>query len=489
VLRDEDATRGFILIVFEDVKDGTEVVKRISQADEPIAKRLEAELTHSKLQLRTTIEQYEIKQEELRASNEELQAMNEELRSTAEELETGKEELQSVNEELTTVNQELKIKIEELSQANNNFENLMNSTNIGTIFLDRMLKIRLFTPSAQETFNLIPTDLGRPLLDITSRLKDMDLSAEMDRVLKSLLVVEREVRSQTGDSYIMRLAPYRTTEDRIEGLVITLVNVSELATAREDLRRAGEELESRVDERTRDLGSANDALQKEVGVRKRVEEERMELLGQLVSTQEDERRRFARDLHDQLGQQLTSLKMKLESLRSDTENRDQLATALDDLQGIVKQLDSDVDFLAWQLRPVALDDLGLPAALSNYIKQWSEHFEITAEFHAADMNGQRLDPRVETNLYRIAQEALNNCAKHSECSRVDVVLERRVDHVVLIIEDNGVGFDSWVAREGDGKWGLLGMRERAALLDGAIEIESKPKAGTAIYVRVPMISE
>ena len=159
VLREQDTNHGFILVLFERVKDEEQERKaspRISA--EPIAHRLEDELIQAKGQLRATVEQYEVQQEELRASNEELQAMNEELRSAAEELETSKEELQSVNEELTTVNQELKIKIGELSQANNNFQNLMNSTNIGTIFIDRGLRVRQFTPSASEIFNLISSD-------------------------------------------------------------------------------------------------------------------------------------------------------------------------------------------------------------------------------------------------------------------------------------------------------------------------------------------
>jgi signal transduction histidine kinase len=155
------------------------------------------------------------------------------------------------------------------------------------------------------------------------------------------------------------------------------------------------------------------------------------------------------------------------------------------LQRIVKQLDSDVDFLAWQLRPVALDDLGLTAALSNYVRQWSEHFEIPAEFHSDDM-GQRFDPQIETNLYRIAQEALNNSAKHSQCSRAEILLERRHHHLVLILEDNGIGFSPAKPPEGNGQWGLIGMRERVALLNGKIEIESAPKGGTTIYVQVPL---
>jgi two-component system CheB/CheR fusion protein len=439
-----------------------------------------------------TVEQYETQQEELRASNEELQALNEELRnkdlrSTAEELETSKEELQSINEELTTVNQELKIKIEELSLANNNFQNLMNSTNIGTIFLDRTFKVRLFTPSAQQTFNLIPSDIGRPLLDITSRLKDAQFLSEMPSVLQKLGTIEREVKATGGQSYLMRIAPYRTTENRIEGLVITLVEVTELSRAKEDLQQARQDLESRVEERTTELERANEALRTEVAERRRVEEARIELLSQLVTAQEDERRRFARDLHDQLGQQLTALSLKLESLKGEAENRKQLGSMVEGLQKIVGQLDLDVDFLAWQLRPVALDDLGLPAALSNYVKQWSEHFGIPAEFQATNL-GQRFDPRIETNLYRIAQEALNNCAKHSQCKHAEILLERRDHNVVLIIDDDGVGFNPATVEEGDGQWGLLGMRERTALLNGSIEIESgPPKVGTTIYVRVPLV--
>ncbi|HEX8097286.1 MAG TPA: chemotaxis protein CheB, partial [Pyrinomonadaceae bacterium] len=168
VLRDDDATRGFILVIFED---GLGAWRGPDEAlvarGEPMARQLEEELVRSKAQLSLSVEQYELQQEELKASNEELQAMNEELHSSAEELETSKEELQSLNEELTTVNQELKIKIEELSQANNDFRNLMNSTDIGTLFLDRSLRVKLFTPRARDIFNLIPSDAGRPLLDLT----------------------------------------------------------------------------------------------------------------------------------------------------------------------------------------------------------------------------------------------------------------------------------------------------------------------------------
>lgn len=433
VLREEDPSRGFILVVFEtDAITPKNVSKRASaKAAEPSARRLEDELVNLKAQLRATVEQYEVQQEELRASNEELQAMNEELRSSAEELETSKEELQSVNEELSTVNQELKIKIDELSEALNNFSNLMNATNIGTIFVDRHLMIRQFTPTARETFNLIPTDIGRSLTDITSKLKDGDLLRDIELVVDKLQTVEREVKSADHRSYMLRMSPYQTSDNSIDGAVITMVDVTELTRAREQLERASERLEAGVRERTQELAGANIALRKEMGERELVEDARRDLMGQLVSAQEDERRRFALDLHDQLGQGLTALRLKLESMRDQIKNPATLNSGLEELQGVVKQLDADVDFLAWQMRPVALDDLGLAAAVSNYVKEWSRHYGIAAEFRSGTVKEDRFDPRIETNLYRIVQEALNNCAKHAGCKRANVLPRASQGHGYL----------------------------------------------------------
>jgi two-component system CheB/CheR fusion protein len=196
----------------------------------------------SKAQLRSSLEQAELQTEELRASNEELQAMNEELRSAAEELETSKEELQSINEELVTVNQELKVKIEELSQSNNNFQNLINSTDIGTVFLDRGFRVNLFSPATAEIFNLLPSDLGRPLTDITSKLDYGDLLRDVETVLENLQAVQREVRTREGAVYRMTVLPYRTSEDLISGVVVTFVDITKLKTAEEELRQRTDEL-------------------------------------------------------------------------------------------------------------------------------------------------------------------------------------------------------------------------------------------------------
>jgi len=199
---------------------------------EPMVRELEDDLRRTRDQLRTTVEQYETSVEELKASNEELQAINEELRSATEELETSKEELQSVNEELTTLNHELNLKVDELSHANSDLQNLMTSTEIGVVFLDRELNIKRFTPRAQDLFNVIPSDLGRPLAHLTHHLRELPELPELARsVLQTLHVVEREVQTHDGRRYLARVLPYRSIEDRIEGVVLTFIEVSDLRDA------------------------------------------------------------------------------------------------------------------------------------------------------------------------------------------------------------------------------------------------------------------
>ena len=230
-LRDDDPALGYFLIFFEseaqtDSPQASKPLQLVSPVDAPVS-QLEDELSRVRTQLRTTIEQYETHVEEAKAANEELQAMNEELRSAAEELETSKEELQSVNEELTTVNQELKFKIEELALANNDLQNFINSTDIATIFLDRALKVKLFTARTRDVFNLLPGDIGRPLSDITHTLNDPKLHDDLESVLERLQTIEREVGTRDGRSLLMRILPYRTADDRIDGVVLTFLEIRE----------------------------------------------------------------------------------------------------------------------------------------------------------------------------------------------------------------------------------------------------------------------
>ena len=233
---------GYFLVTFDETVEGPPASGKLSTppADGanlvPVVTQLEDELEQTKGQLRLTIEQYETTTEELKASNEELQAINEELRSASEELETSKEELQSLNEELTTINQEYREKIQEVGRANSDLQNLMASTDIGTLFLDRELQIKRYTPQVQELFNVTPADIGRPLQHFTHNLDYARLNDDAEQVLRTLHLVEREVRSRDGRFFLTRLLPYRTLDDRIDGVVLTFVDISERRRAEERLR-------------------------------------------------------------------------------------------------------------------------------------------------------------------------------------------------------------------------------------------------------------
>ena len=219
--------------------------------------------------------------------------------------------------------------------------------------------------------------------------------------------------------------------------------------------------------------------------RKQAEAERArtELLAKLVFAQEDERRRIAREMHDQFGEQLTALALSIGALKQACADQPALSAKVDAVDRVAKQLDKDVDQLVWQLRPTALDDLGLRAALANYIQDWSHRSNIPAQLHTSGLLDDRLAPDVESALYRIAQEALTNVAKHARAGNVEVILERRPDHVLLIIEDDGVGFEGSPGENGQG-FGLMGMHERAALVGASLQIESAPGQGTTILVRM-----
>ncbi|MEW6053177.1 MAG: chemotaxis protein CheB [Nitrospirota bacterium] len=188
---------------------------------------LENELRSTKEYLQATVEQMQTTNEELRSANEELQSTNEELQSTNEELATSKEELQSTNEELVTVNTELQDKIEALVQANSDINNLLASTDIGTIFLDNNLRIKRFTPAMKNFFNLIQEDAGRPISDITSKIPFVNVSQEVRTVLKDLQKREFEVETENSNWYSMRILPYRTIENTIDGVVIAFMDISE----------------------------------------------------------------------------------------------------------------------------------------------------------------------------------------------------------------------------------------------------------------------
>ncbi|MDP3478122.1 MAG: PAS domain-containing protein, partial [Desulfoprunum sp.] len=211
-------------------------------ADAGIA-ALRLELRAKEEYLQSTIEELETSAEELKSSNEEMQSVNEELQSTNEELETSKEELQSINEELATVNNELQTKVADLSQANNDMNNLLAGTGIGTVFVDHSLRILRFTPASTRMINLIVSDLGRPVGHIVSNLVGyVNLVADIQAVLDTLMPREVDVQTTEGKWYTLRIQPYRTIDNVIEGAVITFMDITEMMKIKERLHKANEQL-------------------------------------------------------------------------------------------------------------------------------------------------------------------------------------------------------------------------------------------------------
>lgn len=232
----------YLVLFQEDLYATKEVVEEISSSSESLyIQSLKQELQLQKEFLQDVNEKLETTNEELKSYNEEIQSMNEELQSTNEELETSKEELQSVNEELSTVNSELNTKVMDLSNSNNDMNNLLAGTGIGTIFVDFKLNILRFTPAVSRIINLIISDIGRPVGHIVSNMVNYNsLVCDVQSVLDTLIPKEIEVMTHDSKSYLMRIQPYRTLENVIEGAVISFVDITEMQTIREELNQAKE---------------------------------------------------------------------------------------------------------------------------------------------------------------------------------------------------------------------------------------------------------
>ncbi|MDW7730482.1 MAG: chemotaxis protein CheB [Bacillota bacterium] len=267
-LDEPESLRRFALIIFTEVTmPHKSKVKNKAGHDAASSDRvaeLEEELQQAYQQLKLFREEMQAFQEKNSATNEELQSTNEELQSTNEELTTSKEEMQSLNEELQTVNHELQTKIDELSQANNDMKNLLESTEIATLFLDNTLQVRRFTAKTAKIFKLIPGDVGRLITDIVTKLDYPELEEDAREVLRTLNSKERSI-SATGESWFtVKIMPYRTYEDKIDGLVITFMDITISKKLEAELRQTQAELEKRMVKKDLDLNKAEKRLQAEI---------------------------------------------------------------------------------------------------------------------------------------------------------------------------------------------------------------------------------
>jgi PAS domain S-box-containing protein len=341
--------------------------------------------------------------------------------------------------------------------------------------------------------------VGLPLREAFPEESMQPLIAVFDEVFRSgepRTLREYRLRWQREDGvreeryFDLILQPVREEEGPSEHTLVFSVDVTEGVRARKatdvairEAEQAHALLETRVRQRTAELERTNEALSREVAERKRAEETRTELLSRLASAQEDEQRRLARDLHDQVGQTLTTLTLAVRAAGDAEPLSQQAAARLRDVQRAAERLSRDVHDLAIRLRPTALDDFGLHSAVGQLLLDVSTRASVEVDFQASWLESVRLSPDVETALYRVMQEAITNVARHASARHLSVVLERFDENVIAVVEDDGRGFDA--EQPASGRLGLVGMRERVVLVGGTLEIESAPGHGTTVIARVP----
>ncbi|MGC2637670.1 MAG: CheR family methyltransferase [Acidobacteriaceae bacterium] len=554
-----------------------------------IITQLRQDLTATRFHLQSLIEERDARNQELVSANEEIQSANEELQSTNEELETTKEELQSSNEELQTVNEELQQRNLSLVQASNDLTNLLNSVNIPLLMLTEDLKIRQFTPPMERMLNIRAADIGRSIREIRLQLSVENIEPILLEVLDTLGTREIEVQDREGKWYLLRIRPYRTAENKIEGLVVLLVDIDQLRSSQQDLHVARDFASSVVErvpipvvvlemdysirtvneafmeltqmkeselcgrslpdlvahlwglagfeakleelsdatpgtllefehhsttsqprillirgqalpvdggrallltmeditlrrEAENVLSRQQETLQDEVERQNRTiaraQEQLRELAAHLISVQEEERQRVARELHDDISQRLSLLEILC--ARAEEGQGKQLPTIRQEVQS----LNNEVRAISHRLHPAILNDLGISAALRALVEDFQQREGMPASYSESEIP-ENLPPPAATALYRITQEALRNVSKHAGRTHVKILLDGSDGAVRLQIRDFGNGFDQDNEFPTRGL-GLVSMNERARIAGGTFTVTSSLGNGTMIVVNIPL---
>ena len=427
--------------------------------------KLQRELRAAQQDLQSAVGQLKTSNEELRASHEETMSINEELQSMNEELESSKEELQSVNEELNTVNTQLQTKVGELEIANADLRNLLASNEVATLCLDRAFRIKWFTPAAHRLFNLLPSDIGRPIADLSLGAIDSTLIAQAKTVLQTQAAQSQELDYK--GAYLRRIVPYRADGNQIAGVVITFTDITEAKRAAQEQieakAAANEHLERRVFERTEELGR---------------------LSRELALAEVRERQSIARDLHDGLGQELNAATIKLDALRS-SEMAAPVHPALNEvarlLEGVVREMRS----LTAQLNPPVLEQLGFLPAIEWLSEEMQKiyHLEVTLD---DDAKLKHLDSITASILFRAVRELLINVSRHAKVKSAHIVLRCANDQLTVIVTDQGSGIPASQSSGSVGGLGLATIKERINYIGGSFQLKSERNRGTTAVIQVPV---
>jgi two-component system CheB/CheR fusion protein len=439
-------------------------------AESVLVNQLEEELRATRDDLQSTIERLEASNEDLNTSNEEVVSVNEELRSLNEELESSKEELQSLNEELNTVNQQLEAKLRELETSNDDLRNVLVSSAVATLCLDPELRIKWFAPATRKLFNLLESDIGRPIRDFSPALCDPGLLEAAGHVLAGSPAAQHEFHTDQGHWYIRHILPYRSQDQTVSGVIINYTGITDTHLSLEGINLERTVLEERY---ATELRQRTDKLRA--------------LSAALAMAEERERRALAQDLHDDLGQMIAVIKLKVSALEALKLTRAQRA-ALDECSTAVDLANRKLRAMAFQLSPPMLYDLGLMPALHWLADEMRHVYKIDVRIED-DGTPKELDPAISATLFRAVRELLINVAKHAdvcEAALVTAVSDTRM--LTISVSDAGKGFDPSfkLPANGVGGFGLLSIRERLGYLGGELEIRSNPGDGTSVILRVPL---
>ncbi len=590
-IRAEGSHELFFVVVFQDAPVSApspalskRLAAQLARKELPLARqneRFSREIRQLRSQLQSLIEEHETTSEEFKTANEEVLSSNEELQSTNEELETAKEELQSSNEELTTVNEELQNRNLELSTANNDLLNVLENVNIPVVMVNNDVRVRRFTSAAQKLLNLLPTDVGRYLSEIRPNIDLPNLEDVARQTIETNSLQETEVRDSAGVWHLLRSRPYKTFENKIEGAVITFLDIDSLKrlveetrayantlieTAREailildanlhvvlanpafygafdvspaqtvnrpifelgnrqwDIPALRNLLESIIQHKTRvddfevrhefeQIGErimilnarrlstkqsliflsiedvtehrkADETLKVQTDLLKQSEDSLRRLSAYLMTLQDEERRRIARELHDSTGQKLAAAKLQLDTLVKSGNLKSHEKTIAETSQWI-DECFQEVRTLSQLLHPPLLDEAGLLSATRWMVEGFSGRAKMQVDLQIKGDIG-RLPQPVELALFRVIQESLSNIRRHSGASKAQIKLARADGSISLEIRDNGKGMPpELLSNSRNSKQvigvGILGMRERLSQLGGTLEIESG-KSGTAVKV-------